>query len=147
MKPGARTVILFAVNGLFLLLDRIFKIKALLDQGSDARFNYQLFAWHPFFNYGVAFGIRLPPLLTICSTVAVIILLVILVYRDSRPTSRFALSIIITGAISNLYDRIAFGYTVDYLSFFTAVINFADIGIVTGFVIYLLQLRDTKRIF
>lgn len=144
MKSGAHTVIFLAVNGLFLLLDRILKLKAILDKGPTDIADNQLFGWQPFYNYGIALGIQLPQWVTISLTIGIIILLATLFYKTNRSTDQFSLALIITGAISNLYDRIFFGYTVDYFRFFTSIINLADIYVVAGFIIYLLQWRDAK---
>lgn len=57
-----------------------------------------------------------------------------------------AYCLILTGALSNFYDRIFYQHTVDYLLVFTGVFNLADVMIVMGGILYLksqrLRLKD-----
>lgn len=68
-------------------------------------------------------------------------------FEKKRKIEIFSLGIILGGIIGNLIDRLLYGYVIDYLSFTIfnydfAVFNLADIGIVLG--IFLL-LIDTVR--
>ena len=71
------------------------------------------------------------------------------VYSASQVT-RYGLratgyALIFFGALSNLFDRLLYHHTVDYLLIFTAVINLADVMIVGGFVIYFLMIKSEAR--
>ena len=45
----------------------------------------------------------------------------------------FSLSLIVVGAMSNLLDRLIFGYVIDFISFFNySIFNLADVYIVGG---------------
>lgn len=51
--------------------------------------------------------------------------------------SYYALHLIIGGAVGNIYDRIRYGYVIDFidLKFFPAVFNFADFFITSGIIL------------
>jgi signal peptidase II len=50
------------------------------------------------------------------------------------PVARTGLALVLGGALGNLYDRIVYGFVVDFfdLSFFPAVFNVADSSITAG---------------
>lgn len=67
-----------------------------------------------------------------------------------RKIELFSLGIVLGGIIGNLIDRLLYGYVIDYLSFTIfnydfAVFNLADIGIVVG--IFLLLIDTIRRDF
>jgi signal peptidase II len=63
----------------------------------------------------------------------------------------FALALILSGAIGNIYDRIVIGYVIDFLDFYYKnwhwpAFNVADISISTGIGLWLfLELRETIK--
>ncbi len=71
--------------------------------------------------------------------------------RLDRPVAAAGVALIIGGALGNLYDRLAYGYVVDFLDFsglwFPWVFNVADSAINVGVALLLLdawQTRDRK---
>ncbi len=112
-------------------------------------FNLLQIGFYP--NYNLAFGLPLPNVLII---ILVIIILLFLCYcwRLNLITEKnwnvLAVSLIIIGALSNLFDRLFFGYVIDYLNIFIwPVFNLADAFIVIGVSIYFIEtIRCTKRI-
>ena len=54
--------------------------------------------------------------------------------------------LVFTGALSNLIDRMVYGYTVDYFLILTGVINLADVMIVAGFVIYFVDRKKFVKL-
>lgn len=101
-------------------------------------------------NNGVAFGLPLPIVLVSALTVPLVGVMVWLMIRAYRRDTREALFqamgllSIITGALSNLIDRVLYHETVDYFLIFTGVINVADIMIILGFIILFFTLRDKR---
>ena len=98
-------------------------------------------------NTGAAFGIfrQQLPFLILLSTVFLIIFFVYLFRRFFRESSQsqtqpfsmpltlWAWSLIVAGAAGNLYDRIFYGYVVDFLDFRVwPVFNVADTAICVG---------------
>jgi len=98
--------------------------------------------WHPFQNSGVAFSLPLPNYLTILFTIPILLIVITLLFHffNNKKTVNIFLGItlIFFGATSNLFDRLLFKTTTDYLIIGAAVINLADILIVTGFLYYLI---------
>ena len=106
-------------------------------------------------NTGASFGMLAGGLasrifLSVLVTVVVIWLLGWL-GRLTRPIAAAGVAIIIGGALGNLYDRIAYGFVVDFLDFsglyFPWVFNVADAGVNVGVGLLLLdawQTRDQK---
>lgn len=74
---------------------------------------------------------------TISLTLLGVILLVFIFFlpRKGEKITKFALALILGGALSNVYDRFTKGYVVDYFSFKflkKIVFNISDICIFTG---------------
>lgn len=91
--------------------------------------------WEQFLNPGIAFGIPFPTWLVVGLTIPVVLILVSVSARaiQQNSTARLlASNLIISGALSNLLDRVQYGVTVDYWRVLTAVVNLADICIVLG---------------
>ncbi len=57
------------------------------------------------------------------------------------------IAMVVGGALGNLYDRIVYGYVIDFvnLSFFPAVFNVADSSISVGAVLIALKMRKTQK--
>jgi len=77
-------------------------------------------------------------LLPIFSVVAVVVIVVIF-WKQSRGAVRvrLALALIVSGALGNLYDRLVYGYVVDFLDFYIGnwhwpAFNVADSCITVG---------------
>lgn len=79
---------------------------------------------------------------------SVILIAALLVFRRKCSvrslTASAGLALVLGGALGNLYDRLAYGFVVDFLdfSFFPAVFNVADSAITTGAVFLALGMRD-----
>lgn len=91
-------------------------------------------------NPGVAFGWfpdwRLPPIL-MALTMIIIIAYYSLKLPEEERLTRWALALLVGGAIGNLYDRIVYGFVVDFFLFHLGtfdfpVFNVADIAIDLG---------------
>ena len=69
--------------------------------------------------------------------------------RLTRPVAVAGVSFIIGGALGNLYDRVAYGYVVDFLDFsglyFPWVFNVADASINVGVALLLLDAWQTRE--
>ncbi len=136
-----KTAHYFFVSGLFFIIDQLLKcFSHSIWPTQHLLFKY--FGWSPFKNYGVAFGLPLPGILIVIFSLLILSLLIyLLIKQQITSVGKFGMILIITGAASNLIDRIFFGYTLDYLLILTGVINLADIMIVVGFGLYFFTLR------
>lgn len=90
------------------------------------------FGWGYFENTGIAFGLPFPRMLLLVLTVVVLAVLVAWTQKTKRAEDMLGAACILSGAISNLIDRLLFSFTIDYIHIATAVINIADIAIVLG---------------
>ncbi len=102
-------------------------------------------------NRNSALGIKFPLFILIFLSIIAIFFLVALLkkaYKNNNFISIFLLSTVIVGAISNLIDRIYFGYVIDFIEISKfSIFNIADIFIVLGvFILILLETRKTKNI-
>ncbi len=88
-------------------------------------------------NTGVAFGMFQDSNVFFIVFSAVLVS-ALLVFRRKAcglgPAARAGMALVLGGALGNLYDRVAYGFVVDFLdlSFFPAVFNVADSAITAG---------------
>ncbi len=114
--------------------------------GSDFFYNQLQFRFAK--NFGVAFGINLGQTITSMVVVGAILLVMWMLvseYRQRHTLTVWGLTFILIGAISNLFDRLLFGYVVDYIDvpWFT-VFNIADV-MITGGVLLLISSIFLKK--
>ncbi len=101
-------------------------------------------------NRGVAFGMfQNGTLFFAITTSIVIVIAAIFLIKNYKKNKLFtiALALIIGGGLGNLFERVYYGYVVDYLrlSFFPPVCNFADYCISAGtvcLIVYLIFFSD-----
>ncbi len=103
-------------------------------------------------NTGVAFGMfsNSNMFFLFFSTALVVVLLLLRRRIDGHGTlAAVGLALVIGGALGNLYDRIAYGFVVDFFdfSFFPAVFNVADSAITVGAALMALGMngREDRR--
>ena len=94
-------------------------------------------------NYNIAFSLPLPFVIVIVMVISALFFLSYLWWhylKSGDLKSLFAISMVIVGALSNLIDRFALGFVVDYINIFIwPIFNLADCLIVAGIGIYLLS--------
>lgn len=134
----------------FVFLDRFFKIFALANQGSELsllgdilKFNYKA-------NYYIAFSLPLAGRWLSVLIALITLFLMVLWLRGlfKRQYAKLApLTLIILGAAGNLFDRLKYGYVIDYLDlkYFT-VFNLADAMIVVGVILLIVVLNKKEVI-
>ena len=139
---------LFLVAGLFFIFDQIIKFLSRNIWLQEKTWK-NLIGWHPFKNTGAAFGISIPQPLTITISFLILFLLIYIYIKspNKKTGQSLGLSLIISGAVSNLLDRIFLGYTTDYLLLFTGVMNLADILIVVGFGLFVITLSRRENVY
>ena len=134
----------------FVILDRLFKVLALnyyenikLELISDY-FGFTLAK-----NYYIAFSLPLSgPILTLFIGIVILILLYfyVILIKKQEYSQAVCLTFVILGAISNIVDRIKYGFVIDYLDlkYFT-VFNIADSMIVVGAVLLVINLKKLNK--
>jgi signal peptidase II len=100
-------------------------------------------------NYNIAFSLPLPFLIVIIMVISALIFLSYLWWHSLKIGNLkllLAISLVISGALSNLIDRFALGYVVDYINVHIwPVFNLADCLIVIGIAIYIFnELKQHK---
>lgn len=134
--------------GAIVILDEWLKFSALQrlpEEGSLVDPGILEFAIHK--NWGVAFDIpfRLEFLILVSIVIGLGLLRIAYKNRLAHPDITLATGIIILGALGNLYDRIVYGFTVDYIILFArSAINLSDVVIVLGVVALLLRSRRSR---
>lgn len=145
MKKTVPLVLL--ANGLFFVLDQYFKFVARTSP------EFTLYLWKPwlgweyFENLGIAFSAPVPQIATLLLTPIIVAMVLVYAYKKRKQGSVLlflGVSLIITGALSNLVDRLLLHVTIDYLRVLTMVINVADVMIVSGAGIVLLSEKRNK---
>lgn len=130
--------------GLFLI-DRLLKRVAL--SGYETDMIPGALAFELFRNPGIAFSLPFSgPLVWVLSVgiLAAVSLMAAKEFRAKRYGLAGAFGLFVFGACSNLFDRVTYGFTVDYLIFFgRSAVNVADGMIVAGAL--WLALRGQKR--
>ena len=126
-----------------ILIDRVTKIWAIevLSKFSQVIVIKDLFSLLYLQNKGAAFGILQGKLyfLTIITIIVVGgMIFYIIKYKPSEKLIRISFSLIISGALGNLMDRMVYKYVVDFISvhykdiYYFPVFNIADVMVVGG---------------
>ncbi len=102
-----------------------------VDQASKHFFSGGL---NEFRNYVFAFSLPLPLVLIYIIYIFLLALLVAWFYRKQNKTwqTKLGFILILAGAISNIGERIYFGYVRDFIHLFNGVFNLADFIIIAG---------------
>lgn len=148
------TILIIAIG---LIIDRFTKIWAIktLSPISEISIIKDFFSFLYIQNKGAAFGIFQDK--TIFLTIASIIVMIFIIYyiiknKPKNKIVKISLSLIISGALGNLIDRIKYRYVVDFISvhykdvYYFPIFNFADIMVVVGTVLLVLYfLKEEKH--
>ncbi|GBE30805.1 lipoprotein signal peptidase [bacterium BMS3Bbin04] len=142
---------------LVIVLDRVTKLiaDATMDQGQSIHLLGDAAQWTLVYNYGMAFGMNLAggALLGYVSVLAVVVILFVLLRTPPRQlASRWILAAILGGAVGNTYDRIRYGYVIDFIDVNLPdflmerwpVFNLADSAVSVGVVLLLLMMIIVK---
>ncbi len=149
-SSGSKIFLIIAFSFLFLILESL--IKYIFINKIPAGGFYFLFGLiqiNFFTNTNIAFGLPLPQFLIIILIIIILIILSYLWYLalwQQKWLRLLAFSLIIMGALSNLLDRLFFGYVIDYINvFFWPIFNLADCAIVAGVLIYIIGEFKVKK--
>ncbi len=129
----------------FVLLDQFIKFFALQTFPDESKVSVQgLFTLAIHKNFGIAFDIPFKMPLIVLISILIGIALLVVAYKNglNRPGITLSALMIVLGAAGNLYDRLVYGFTVDYLIIFgRSAINISDIIIVVGVILLLITSR------
>ncbi|MFH1280593.1 MAG: signal peptidase II [Candidatus Beckwithbacteria bacterium] len=114
------------LSGLLLILDRLIKVLA-LKGGLEIYKNKSLF----FLNINQKWLV-----LGVGSLLIVLIIQFIKSWKNQDKYLSIGFLMIILGGLSNVFDRIVYGYVIDMINFFSfSVFNIADVMIIGGCVL------------
>lgn len=129
----------------FIGLDRFLKVLALSDQGRQFNLIGEILKFEFKANYHIAFSLPLAGqalAVLLILIISALILLALFYWFKNKYDRLVPLLLIILGASSNLFDRLKYGYVIDYfdLKYFT-VFNLADAMIVVGVILLIIILN------
>ncbi len=103
-------------------------------------------------NQGIAFGLSIPTAIIALFYFLIFIIIFFLInwliylYQAKKYLTGFFLWLVILGALSNIIDRIKFGFVIDYINLYIwPVFNLADTMIVVGVILFLIQYIKIER--
>ena len=152
-----KNLIIFSIITFTIFLDLITKnyaLSSLIINHSISINNFLNFTLA--FNHGAAFSFLSNAggwqrwFFIIFSLIVILIITYILV--KEKNSKYIAFSFVIGGAIGNLYDRILYGYVIDFIefhynSFYWPIFNIADIAISIGIILLLYSMfaKESKK--
>ena len=99
-------------------------------------------------NYGGALGVFNNKIVVAVDIMIIIVLLVFWIKSQSSKKNTIGLIILMAGSIGNLIDRICRGYVIDFIKLtslpWVPIINFSDIFIVIGLIIFIISIINNK---
>lgn len=152
MKKNIFSIYWYLIPVLFVeIADEWMKFKFLSTLSSDTSLKNPGFlnlAIHK--NLGLAFDLPFRVWFIVFISIVLGYFLLEIAYKNRKtfPMISFSCLLIVIGAFGNLFDRVAYGFTVDYLIFFgRSAVNLSDLIIVLGVISLLLTSRKTKSVF
>ena len=133
---------MFIISLVSIILDRLLKILAINNILNNIGIPNILF-FDLYKNYYLSFGIKINNLLIIFISIIFFIILIYLFYTKKRDISFYLISI---GFLSNIFDRIFYGYVIDYVNILNInILNLSDILIFIGIIILMKKLYDKQN--
>lgn len=136
-----KTILLGLVVALIILIDQLTKYLA-------SAYTGEIFFLSWYENHGISFGIELPDNIAVVSTIGFILILFYLFFSSHRYPFVYYLGLTLSlgGGISNLVDRLSFGFVRDFISIsILPIFNLADVSIVVGVVLIIMGVLKHGR--
>lgn len=151
MKNKLKILYLIIIGLVLIGIDQFFKFVVVNYLPQDGFFvlNNNL-GIASFQNPGVAFGLPMPKVIMY---IVIFLILYFLLQKFQQELKKmnfivlFSLMLVISGAISNLIDRVFRGFVIDYIHLFNlSVLNLADLYIIIGIIIMIvLEFRKARK--
>lgn len=146
MSKIKKLVLINSLAFLFFLLDRALKYIFLDGKEFTVIKNWLEFSLHE--NQGIAFGIPFNNFLFYIVVVIILFILFYLLIKFYQQKKIYLIGVttfVVVGAISNILDRITFGFVVDYIAFWKwSVFNIADAMIILAVLAYFIRHLKNK---
>ncbi|MBQ0013073.1 MAG: signal peptidase II [Proteobacteria bacterium] len=145
-------MLLFAITGAVPLFGNAWAIvKYPYLMGNVFNWFNIVFTWNPGTSFSMfrALGNTAPWIITLLTGI-IIGLIIYYLFKRASDYERFPLALIAGGALGNLIDRIRFGAVIDFIDWHVGdwhwpAFNFADVCIVVGVCLYILNLLILKK--
>ncbi|MDR0803766.1 MAG: signal peptidase II [Rickettsiales bacterium] len=105
-----------------------------------------VFTWNPGTSFSLFrnLGESAPIIIVVLTGLIILFLLHQLIFRASKTTEKYALALIVGGALGNLIDRLRFGAVADFIDWHIGdwhwpAFNLADVFICAGVAVYILS--------
>ena len=96
-------------------------------------------------NPNIAWSVPIAPAIFYFVWIVIMIILIYLLFKTKFYVQKFFIVLILSGAVSNMIDRIRFGCVVDYIDLkFWPVFNLADVYISIGTIILLVSILKSQ---
>ena len=150
LKDFKKMTIIYLAVIFFVALDRFLKVFAFASQTSEFNLLGEILKFSYKVNYYIAFSLPLAGQwlnIIISLIILSLIYFLVLMWRGGKWNLAISLFIVILGAASNLYDRLKYGFVVDYfdLKYFT-VFNLSDVMIVLGMIMLLVLIYKKEAV-
>ncbi len=147
LTARTKTTALIVATVVLLIADRLLKYLALHTESVQNIFG-NWFTFSLSHNTGIAFSLadNYNVKWVIVLITLVLLLFVYLKLKTKKYNEAIALSIILLGSVSNLYDRFIYGSVIDYFSFANlSVFNIADCLIIAGAILFIIFNRINEN--
>lgn len=126
----------YVILGCFLfLIDRFFKQMAVQNPDFNIYLVDKWLGWEFFANYGIAFSLPIAGWAAAIVTPLALFFLIFLLIKNKYAF--VAIVLLSAGALSNFFDRVVWGFTIDYLRAATMIFNLSDVLIFCSVLIVL----------
>jgi signal peptidase II len=134
-----KNIAVISLIAIFFILDRFLKVLA-LKTSPKIKILDDFLQFNLTKNFNIAFSLPIyGPILNILIVIIILTLIFYLLYliKNKYPhTITLSILALILGASSNAYDRLFYGYVIDYFNFFNfTILNISDILITGGTII------------
>lgn len=148
-KSQKEFLIIAFISFLALLLDQFTKLLALKFFETPVKVIGDFLVLEKSFNSGIAFGIPINPRIILILSVVIILFLIRIAGTELKFNylkTQIAFSLILSGALGNILDRLTKGEVVDFINFnFWPSFNLADVFIVVGALILVIFYKEISK--
>ncbi|NQV00316.1 MAG: signal peptidase II, partial [Parcubacteria group bacterium] len=115
---------------IFFLFDRVLKLLIINIPDSGIFLIPKILSLEFYKNYGAAFGLKIPIFLIVAFSIIIISVILFLAKKKRKKTPEWVFLFLILGSLSNIFDRIYYGYVIDTFNF----LNFSFFNIADGMI-------------
>lgn len=141
---------LIILTGLLIVFDQLSKWAAQIYLSIPLRIIPGFFELTYVKNQGIAFGLKIWPTVLLGLIPIILLVSVYFFYKElnmAQPLSVLILSLILSGGLSNMIDRLRFGWVIDFISIWRyPVFNVADVYVTVGVGLLMVFYKRIQRV-